>query len=191
MKKIELESDIGGYKVLERSDYSLKLQRKGYFWPIFFLCYVIIACVICFHVVVDKRLGVYGTIVEVSVFFLVLGIIRRNGETRFPRMIYIRRSNVSLQYINYLGGIREVSYNSNEIKSIHPGVLSGGRSSRVSAVRLLFINGQIVTLAFSSYLDVEKALDESQCLADMFSSITGAKIISQFFDESALTSGSS
>jgi ABC-type uncharacterized transport system YnjBCD ATPase subunit len=106
-------------------------------------------------------------------------------------MIYIRRSNVSLQYINYLGGIREVSYNSNEIKSIHPGVLSGGRSSRVSAVRLLFINGQIVTLAFSSYLDVEKALDESQCLADMFSSITGAKIISQFFDESALTSGSS
>jgi hypothetical protein len=122
----------------------------------------------------------------VTVIFVIIGNSKRIGDMRFPSMIYIRRSNVTLQYKKYFGGIREVSYQSNEIESIHPGILSEGRQFRISAVRLLFINGQIMTLTFSSHLvnNIEMASDESQYFVDMFSSIMGVKVISQYFEES-------
>jgi hypothetical protein len=193
MEKIELNSTICGFKVIEQSDALLKLQQKSYFWPIFLLCYAIIVCLIYYQVVVYKPLSPIGTIVNITLLFLLIGIPKRIGDTRFPSMICIRRSLVSLEYKKYLGGVREVSYQSDTIKSIQPGIFTGGRSSRISAVRICFINGSYVSLAFSSHLDmnIDKALEESSSFAEMFSSIMGVEVKSQYFDESALTSNSS
>ena len=182
-----MESDITGYKVIEQSDVSLKLQRSGFLWPIYILCYSIIVFLLFFKIQIDNRFGVYELMFIVTVIFAVIGNSKRIGDTRFPSMIDIQQSSVSLYYKNYFGGTREVSYQSKEIESVHPGILKEGRSFRISAVRLFFINGQIVTLTFSSRLvnNMEIALDESQYFTKMFSSIMGLKVISQYFEESA------
>jgi len=173
VNNIDLKKAIAPYKIVDHSDFSLKLKRR------YDLKTLIILVVIVF--IVWTQLMTAPKVVHICLFILILIFfsLYRWSKSHQPMNINMQHGIISLRYNKFFGGNNEVIIESRNIKCIRSDIIQSRRGT-YAVISLCFSNDKCEALYFAHrQYNKRLVIEFSRLIAKTFVSIIGVPLLQE------------